>query len=67
VLLACAVLLVLQALFTYAPPMQTLFQTVPLAPAEWLRIIAFGLFVFIAVEIEKTILRHSSGGNGNAF
>jgi magnesium-transporting ATPase (P-type) len=66
VLLACAVLLVLQALFTYAPPMQTLFQTVPLAPAEWLRIFAFGLFVFLAVEIEKTILRLKTGRNGIA-
>jgi magnesium-transporting ATPase (P-type) len=67
VLLACAVLLVLQALFTYAPPMQTLFQTVPLAPAEWLRIFAFGLFVFLAVEIEKTILRRKFGDTGIAI
>ena len=57
VLLAAAILLVLQALFTYAPPLQTLFHTVPLSPADWLRIFAFGLFVFLAVEIEKTILR----------
>jgi magnesium-transporting ATPase (P-type) len=64
VLLACGILLVLQALFTYAPPLQTLFQTVPLAPAEWLRIFAFGLFVFLAVEIEKTILRRKTGDAG---
>jgi magnesium-transporting ATPase (P-type) len=57
VLLAAAILLVLQALFTYAPPLQTLFHTVPLAPADWLRIFTFGLFVFLAVEIEKAILR----------
>jgi len=57
VLLAAAILLVLQGLFTYARPLQTLFHTVPLAPADWLRIFAFGLFVFLAVEIEKTILR----------
>jgi magnesium-transporting ATPase (P-type) len=57
VLFAVAILLVLQALFTYAPPLQTLFHTVPLSPADWLRIFAFGLFVFLAVEVEKTILR----------
>jgi magnesium-transporting ATPase (P-type) len=67
VLLACGLLLVLQALFTYAPPLQTLFQTVPLAPAEWLRIFAFGLFVFLAVEIEKLVLRRKAGPNGIAI
>jgi len=57
VLLAAAILLVLQALFTYAPPLQALFHTVPLDPADWLRIFAFGLFVFLAVELEKAFLR----------
>jgi magnesium-transporting ATPase (P-type) len=64
VLLACAALLVLQALFTYAPPLQTLFHTVPLGPAEWIRIFAFGLLVFLAVEIEKLILRRKTGNAG---
>lgn len=58
VLLASAVLLVLQALFTYAPPLQKLFHTVPLGPRDWLHIFAFGLFVFVAVEIEKKVLLH---------
>ena len=64
VLLACAALLVLQALFTYAPPLQTLFHTVPLAPADWTRIFIFGLLVFLAVEIEKSILRRKTGDAG---
>jgi len=64
VLLAAGILLILQALFTYAPPMQTLFQTTPLAATEWIRIFAFGLFVFLAVEIEKAILRRKTGDAG---
>jgi calcium-translocating P-type ATPase len=60
VLIAAAILLVLQALFTYAPPLHHLFHTVPLSPADWLRIFAFGLFVFLAVEVEKAILRHKT-------
>jgi magnesium-transporting ATPase (P-type) len=65
VLLAAITLLVLQALFTYTAPMQPLFQTVPLALGDWLRIFAFGLFVFLAVEIEKVFLRRRTGKAGN--
>ena len=67
VLLAAAALLVLQALFTYTAPMQTLFQTVPLALGDWLRIFAFGLFVFLAVEIEKIFLRRKTGNPGTTI
>lgn len=45
----------LQLLFTYAPFMNAIFGTAPLEfEAVW-RVIAAGLFVFIAVEIEKFI------------
>jgi magnesium-transporting ATPase (P-type) len=57
VLLAAAALLALQALFTYAPPLQTLFHTVPLNARDWLHIFAFGLIVFLAVEVEKMMLQ----------
>ena len=67
VLLAALSLLVLQALFTYTAPMQSLFQTVPLALGDWLRIFAFGLFVFLAVEIEKVFLRRRTGNAGNTI
>jgi magnesium-transporting ATPase (P-type) len=67
VLLAAVSLLVLQALFTYTAPMQSLFQTVPLALGDWLRIFAFGLFVFLAVEIEKVFLRRRTGNAGNTI
>jgi hypothetical protein len=45
--------------------MQSLFQTVPLALGDWLRIFAFGLFVFLAVEIEKVFLRRRTGNARN--
>lgn len=46
-----------QRLFTYAPPMQQLFQTAALDAASWLLILALGLGKFLAVEAEKTVLR----------
>ncbi|MFP4560296.1 MAG: HAD-IC family P-type ATPase, partial [Thiohalorhabdus sp.] len=58
VLLAVAVLVVLQALFTYAPPLQFLFGTAPLRPEEWGIILAFGVALFLVVELEKAFFRH---------
>lgn len=51
------VLIVLQLLFTYAPPMQQVFRTVPLDATSWTVIIGSGALVFLAVEIEKAVLR----------
>lgn len=64
VLYAIALLLVLQALFTYAPPMQTLFSTAAIGGADWLRILAFGLALFLLVELEKTVFRRLLGRAG---
>lgn len=47
-----------QLLFTYAPPMQQVFHTAPLDAISWLVILALGLGKFLAVEAEKTVLRH---------
>jgi magnesium-transporting ATPase (P-type) len=52
------ILIVFQLLFTYAPPMQTLFQTVALDMTSWWIILGLGLIKFLAVEAEKTVLRH---------
>jgi magnesium-transporting ATPase (P-type) len=60
VLMAVAILLVLQAVFTYAPPLQGLFHTAAIGPVEWLRITLLGLVLFFAVEIEKAVLRRKS-------
>jgi magnesium-transporting ATPase (P-type) len=57
VLVASAVLIVLQLGFTYAAPMQALFGTAALDASAWGLIGAFALAVFLAVELEKAIWR----------
>ena len=57
VLGAIAVLLVLQALFTYLPAMQSLFGTAAPDAAAWGRIVLFGIVVYVTVEAEKALLR----------
>ncbi|BBG66376.1 Ca ion P-type ATPase [Hydrogenimonas sp.] len=57
VLYAIAVLLLLQTAFTYLPPMNTLFGTVPIEPEVWLRIIVVASSVFFLVELEKFVVR----------
>ncbi|MDZ7762453.1 MAG: cation transporting ATPase C-terminal domain-containing protein [Desulfovermiculus sp.] len=47
----------LQLLFTYAPPLQYLFQTTGLDWATWGRIVLFGIILFVLVELEKTVWR----------
>ncbi|MBE0568082.1 MAG: HAD-IC family P-type ATPase [Deltaproteobacteria bacterium] len=41
----------------YAPPLQWIFRTEPLAVEEWVRIFIVGFTVVIAVEIDKAIRR----------
>ncbi|OOG24127.1 carbonate dehydratase [Thioalkalivibrio denitrificans] len=57
VLIAIGVLIVLQGLFTYAPPVQFLFGTAALGLEEWGRILAFGVALFVLVELEKAFLK----------
>jgi len=52
------ILIVLQLLFTYTPPMQELFHTTALDMLSWLLIIGLALTKFLAVEAEKWLLRH---------
>lgn len=61
VLIAIGMLVVLQALFTYAPPFQYLFGTAPLGGREWAGILAFGVALFAVVELEKAIVRRLKG------
>jgi potassium/sodium efflux P-type ATPase len=58
VLIAIGVLIVLQGLFTFAPPVQALFGTAALDVAAWVKIFAFGVIVYSVVEIEKALIRH---------
>ena len=47
----------LQMAFTYFPPLQHLFDTVPLRPGLWVHVILVGLSVLVLVELEKYIAR----------
>ena len=53
----CALLIVFQLLLTYAPPMQAVFQTAALDAVSWAVILGLGLLKFLAVELEKAVLR----------
>ncbi|GMV44900.1 MAG: carbonate dehydratase [Pseudomonadota bacterium] len=50
-------LVALQLAFTYLPVMQTLFHTAAIGIEVWLRMAALAIGLFVAVEIEKTLLR----------
>jgi Ca2+-transporting ATPase len=54
-LLGAAAMIAIQLLFTYAPPMNRLFQTTPVPAGTWARILAVAAFSFAAVEVEKWI------------
>ncbi|WP_018865311.1 cation-transporting P-type ATPase [Thioalkalivibrio sp. ARh3] len=55
--IAIGVLVLLQLAFTYVPVMHALFGTTTIDLADWLRILAFGLAVFVIVELEKLVVR----------
>ncbi|MFN7087045.1 MAG: cation-transporting P-type ATPase [Burkholderiales bacterium] len=57
VLIAIAVLVPMQLLFSYAGLMQGWFGTADIDAAAWLRIVASAALLFVAVEIEKILLR----------
>jgi len=60
VLVSIGLLVIVQLAFTYLPVMQQLFGTTELTMAAWGRIVAFGLIVFLAVELEKYVIARSS-------
>ena len=55
--IAIGALSLLQLAFTYAPPLQALFNTTPITVEAWERIGAFGLLLFLIVEVEKGLVR----------
>jgi RND family efflux transporter MFP subunit len=62
VLISVAIVVVLQALFTYAPFMQALFNTTPLDPEIWGHIAGASVVLFLLVEVEKAIFRSPARG-----
>jgi magnesium-transporting ATPase (P-type) len=57
VLIAVAVLIVFQLLFTYAPPFQYLFGTAAMSAGLWGVVVVIASSVFFLVELEKFIVR----------
>ncbi|MFO7983846.1 MAG: cation-transporting P-type ATPase [Desulfuromonadales bacterium] len=55
VLIAIAVVIPFQLLFTYAPPMQVLFDTAPMDGLTWIKIALVSFTVLLLVEAEKGI------------
>ncbi|QNG18279.1 cation-transporting P-type ATPase [Rhodococcus triatomae] len=60
-LAAIATCIVLQMLFTYAPPLQAVFGSAGLSPADWAKVLGAGVFVFLAAEWEKWVVRRRTG------
>jgi magnesium-transporting ATPase (P-type) len=50
---------ILQLLFTYAPPFEATFGTAPLALGDWPWLLAGGVVFFLIVEAEKFVIRSS--------
>jgi magnesium-transporting ATPase (P-type) len=60
VLIAIALVILFQLLFTYLPFMQHVFSTKALDGGSWVKILAFGGMLFIAVELEKWLFARSA-------
>ena len=60
VLIAIAVVLALQLVFTYAPPMQALFDTRPISLLSWSLIVLVAAAALVLVEAEKWVFRRRS-------
>ena len=57
-------MVMLQLAFTYSPTMNRLFSTAPLGLGQWLRIIAAGALVMVAVAAEKALRRRAAESAG---
>lgn len=55
--LVAGLLVLVQLGFTYAPPLQALFQTTALDARSWAMVLTVGMATFVLVELEKALLR----------
>jgi len=55
VIFGAVAMVVLQLVYTYAPFMNTVFQSAPIPLESWLRVILVGASVYFIVGLEKTI------------
>ncbi|MCU0788713.1 MAG: HAD-IC family P-type ATPase [Verrucomicrobia bacterium] len=58
--LGIGAVVILQLLFTYAPPMQALFDNEAISLRVWPWLLLAGFLFFLVVEVEKLIIRSSS-------
>jgi magnesium-transporting ATPase (P-type) len=63
VLIALGLVVVMQSLFTYAPPMEALFGTRPLPPLWAGVVLAVGAALFVVLEVEKWVGRRITDGH----
>ncbi len=63
VLIAITIVTALQFLFTYAPFMETFFDTRPLSLIEGLQVVAVGVGLLLILELEKRLRRWATGGS----
>ncbi|WP_109210852.1 MULTISPECIES: HAD-IC family P-type ATPase [Microbacterium] len=61
--LSALALVVLQLVYTYVPFMNVLFDSRPLAPADWIVPIGASIGIFLAVEALKAVLRARSSSS----
>jgi Ca2+-transporting ATPase len=55
VIVGAVAMVLVQLLFTYAPPMNRVFHTAPISGHAWLRIVVVAGFSFAVVEFEKWV------------
>jgi hypothetical protein len=64
--LGIGAVVILQLLFTYAPPLQVLFDTEAIPLGIWPWLLFGGVAFFIVVEAEKLIIRLMRSSQGTA-
>ena len=62
--IAVGVLIVLQLLFVYVPFLNLWFHSAPIRARDWFLPIGIGVFIFLAVEAEKAVVRRLTSKKG---
>src|SRR5215472_8560020 len=65
--ISIGVLIVLQLLFVYVPFLNLWFHSAPIGARDWFLPIGIGVFIFLAVEAEKAVIRRLKPATGAAF
>jgi Cation transporting ATPase, C-terminus len=60
VLIGVSLVIVAQALLTYWPPLQRLFETRAVGAADLAAIVAVGVALLLVIEVEKRVIGHAA-------